>query len=112
MLGAPFLQCPLCAAFQTCRIESFRRRDPAAVCFREDRSQDLALAERHLNHLAEKAGVADIIPPGLHGRVLGVTALGSGIQAAIQNAYAAVGDLRFEGMHYRKDIGRKALARL
>jgi len=43
------------------------------------------------------------------GRVLGVTALGRDIAAAIEQAYAAVGKICFEGKHYRKDIGRKAL---
>ncbi|MCX7934321.1 MAG: phosphoribosylamine--glycine ligase, partial [Planctomycetota bacterium] len=45
------------------------------------------------------------------GRVLGVTALGDNIAAAIQRAYRAVGEINFAGMHYRKDIGQKALAR-
>ncbi len=46
------------------------------------------------------------------GRVLGVTALGANLEAAINRAYEAVGHISFEGMHYRKDIGRRALARL
>jgi len=46
------------------------------------------------------------------GRVLGVTALGANLEAAVQRAYEAVSKVSFEGMHYRKDIGRKALARL
>ena len=46
------------------------------------------------------------------GRVLGVTALGKDIPAAIKNAYAAVDKISFEGMQYRKDIGQKALALL
>jgi phosphoribosylamine--glycine ligase len=46
------------------------------------------------------------------GRVLGVTALGSNLDAAVARAYEAVGKISFEGMQYRKDIGRKALARL
>ena len=45
------------------------------------------------------------------GRVLGVTALGSGIQEAIQRAYQAVAKISWEGAYYRKDIGHKALAR-
>ncbi len=45
------------------------------------------------------------------GRVLGVTALGADIPAAIGRAYAAVGKICFEGIHFRKDIGRKALKR-
>jgi len=46
------------------------------------------------------------------GRVLGVTALGANLDSAIQRAYESVAKLSFEGMQYRKDIGRKALARL
>jgi len=45
------------------------------------------------------------------GRVLGVTALGNGIQEAIQRAYEAVAKISWEGAYYRKDIGHKALAR-
>ncbi len=43
------------------------------------------------------------------GRVLGVTALGDSIKFAIDKAYRAVNLIHFKGMHYRKDIGRKAL---
>ena len=43
------------------------------------------------------------------GRVLGVTALGADIPAAIARAYEAVAKICFEGVHFRKDIGRKAL---
>ena len=46
------------------------------------------------------------------GRVLGVTALGANLDAAVQRAYEAVKKISFDGMHYRKDIGQKALARL
>jgi phosphoribosylamine--glycine ligase len=45
------------------------------------------------------------------GRVLGVTALGNGIQEAIQRAYEAVAKISWEGAYCRKDIGHKALAR-
>ncbi len=43
------------------------------------------------------------------GRVLGVTALGNDIREAKEKAYEAVGKIRFEGMHYRKDIADRAL---
>jgi phosphoribosylamine--glycine ligase len=42
------------------------------------------------------------------GRVLGVTGLGATIKEAINKTYAAVGKINFEGMHFRKDIGKKA----
>ncbi|HVR69327.1 MAG TPA: phosphoribosylamine--glycine ligase [Vicinamibacteria bacterium] len=46
------------------------------------------------------------------GRVLGVTALGASLDAAVQRVYEAVPRISFEGMQYRRDIGQKALARL
>jgi phosphoribosylamine--glycine ligase len=46
------------------------------------------------------------------GRVLGVTALGADIPAAVSQAYAAAADITFDGMHYRRDIGHRALRRL
>jgi phosphoribosylamine--glycine ligase len=46
------------------------------------------------------------------GRVLGVTALGANLASAVQRAYEIVSKVHFDGMHFRKDIGRKALAHL
>ncbi|WP_457570370.1 phosphoribosylamine--glycine ligase [Desulfurobacterium sp.] len=43
------------------------------------------------------------------GRVLNVTAMGKDIREAIDNVYRAVSKIHFDGMHYRKDIGAKAL---
>ncbi len=43
------------------------------------------------------------------GRVLGVTALGTDTGAAIESAYSAVGKIEWDGIHYRKDIGKKAV---
>ena len=53
---------------------------------------------------------ADVVTDG--GRVLGVTALGDTVEAAIATAYAAVGAIGWDGAYCRKDIGRKALKRL
>ena len=44
------------------------------------------------------------------GRVLGVTALGDTIEQAVSEAYAAVARISWPGMHYRRDIGQRALA--
>lgn len=44
------------------------------------------------------------------GRVLGVTARGASLREAQERAYAAVRDIAFEGAHYRRDIGARALA--
>ena len=44
------------------------------------------------------------------GRVLCVTALGETVRQAQRTAYAAVADIHFDGMQYRKDIGYRAVA--
>ncbi|MDR0819371.1 MAG: phosphoribosylamine--glycine ligase [Oscillospiraceae bacterium] len=41
------------------------------------------------------------------GRVLGVTCTAADLPTAIQRAYSAVEKISFDGMHYRKDIGRR-----
>jgi phosphoribosylamine--glycine ligase len=46
------------------------------------------------------------------GRVLGVQALGGDVAAAIRAAYAGVERIRFDGAHYRRDIGHHALRRI
>lgn len=45
------------------------------------------------------------------GRVLGVTARGADINAAVDTAYAAAARISWPGVHYRTDIGRRALHR-
>jgi phosphoribosylamine--glycine ligase len=45
------------------------------------------------------------------GRVLGVTAAGEDIPSAISLAYKGAGAISFQGMHYRRDIGLKAVRR-
>jgi len=43
------------------------------------------------------------------GRVLNVTALGDDMRKAIDNCYAAAKKIQFEKMHYRQDIGHRAV---
>src|SRR5512146_216972 len=45
------------------------------------------------------------------GRVLGVTALGTTVREAIERAYRGVAAIAWDGVHYRRDIGAKALNR-
>lgn len=42
------------------------------------------------------------------GRVLGVTAAAASLEQSLSLAYEALGCIQFEGMYYRRDIGRKA----
>jgi phosphoribosylamine---glycine ligase len=43
------------------------------------------------------------------GRVLGITARAADLKTAVDRAYQAVAKIGFEGAHYRKDIGARAL---
>jgi len=60
-------------------------------------------------HAGTKLSGSDLVTSG--GRVLGVTASGPDLAAAIARSYAAVSKIHFNGMHYRRDIGRKGLKR-
>jgi phosphoribosylamine---glycine ligase len=60
-------------------------------------------------HAGTRLGAQGIETAG--GRVLGVTAGGRDLEGAISAAYRAVGEIQFEGMHFRKDIGQKGLRR-
>jgi len=60
-------------------------------------------------HAGTRLGASGLEASG--GRVLGVTASGATLDAAIANAYRAVGCVQFEGAHYRSDIGAKGLRR-
>jgi phosphoribosylamine---glycine ligase len=59
-------------------------------------------------HAGVKRQDAALVAGG--GRVLTVVAHGPTFPAAIDRVYDAVSRIRFEGMQYRRDIGRKAIA--
>jgi phosphoribosylamine--glycine ligase len=46
------------------------------------------------------------------GRVLGITARGTKIADAVNEVYRAVGEISWDGMHYRKDIAQRALKKM
>jgi phosphoribosylamine---glycine ligase len=62
------------------------------------------IPEVKLLHAGTKRQGDKIVTSG--GRVLGVTAIGDTLDAALQKAYQAAAKIRFDGMHYRRDIGR------
>jgi phosphoribosylamine--glycine ligase len=43
------------------------------------------------------------------GRVLGVTGVGASLREALTRVYAAINLIHFRGMHYRRDIGARAI---
>jgi phosphoribosylamine--glycine ligase len=61
-------------------------------------------------HAGTKVAGDRIVTDG--GRVLGVTALGDDLASAKARAYEAVKLISFPGMHFRTDIGDKALKRV
>jgi len=65
-----------------------------------------ALANVKVLHAGTKRMGEKIVTNG--GRVLGVTATGDSLGDALRKAYEAARKIRFDGMHYRRDIGRHA----
>ncbi|MCK5551679.1 MAG: phosphoribosylamine--glycine ligase, partial [Deltaproteobacteria bacterium] len=61
-------------------------------------------------HAGTARAGADILTSG--GRVLGVTALGEDAKGAIDLVYSAVKEIEWDGVHYRSDIGKRALDRM
>lgn len=61
-------------------------------------------------HAGTRLENGDVVTSG--GRVLNVVGMGRGIKEAVANTYRAVEKVRFDGMHYRKDIGHRAIARV
>ena len=77
-----------------------------------DRIRGIPAAESLLTtvfHAGTKLSGSELVTSG--GRVLGVTASGTDLKAAILSAYAAAGLIHFDGMQYRRDIAQKGLAR-
>ena len=61
-------------------------------------------------HAGTKMDGDDTVTSG--GRVVGVTALGVGIEESIKKAYSAVEKISWDGVFFRTDIGKKALGRI
>jgi phosphoribosylamine--glycine ligase len=83
----------------------YRKGDPIAV-------NDAALAKTGARLFAAGArrGAGGPLGSGLRtsgGRVLAVSALGADADEAWEKAYRALGAVGFEGMDYRRDIGRE-----
>ncbi len=62
------------------------------------------LPDAKVLHAGTKRAGEKIVTSG--GRVLGVTATGRSLPEALKKAYEGVGKIQFDGMHYRKDIGK------
>ncbi len=65
-----------------------------------------ALPGVHVFHSGTALRDGTLVTDG--GRVLGVTAVAGDVPTAIRAAYDGVSRIRFDGMHFRTDIGRRA----
>ncbi|MBI3140482.1 MAG: phosphoribosylamine--glycine ligase [Rhodocyclales bacterium] len=63
----------------------------------------------HVFHAGTALQGKDVVTAG--GRVLCITALGDTVKMAQKRAYEVAGQIRFEGMQMRRDIGHRALKR-
>ncbi len=73
----------------------------------EIRGLDAPLSDAFIFHAGTKQADGKVVTSG--GRVLGVTAKGATIKAAIDHAYAAVKKVSFDQAIWRSDIGKKAV---
>ncbi|MBF0331699.1 MAG: phosphoribosylamine--glycine ligase [Candidatus Omnitrophica bacterium] len=76
---------------------------------REIKGLDQVSADAIVFHAGTKKVEDKIVTSG--GRVLGVTAMGKDIGDALNRVYAQVHKITFEGVHFRKDIAKRALDR-
>ena len=104
---------------------SIKWHDQAAICVvmaaegypgdypKGDAITGIEAAEQLTDVTVFHAGTAEkdgrIVTAG--GRVLGVTALGDTVAAAIERAYQGVDKISWRGVQFRRDIGKKALGR-
>ncbi|HHT47723.1 MAG TPA: phosphoribosylamine--glycine ligase [Firmicutes bacterium] len=66
-----------------------------------------ALPEVYVFHGGTSAHGSHLVTAG--GRVLAVTAWGKTLEAALNKAYQGVSTIKFDGAHYRTDIGHRAI---
>lgn len=79
---------------------------PTPISGLEDASAEEGVVVYHSGTAREPA-TGEVITAG--GRVLTVTGWGDDLVTARERAYTACGKIHFEGAHYRRDIGLKAL---
>jgi phosphoribosylamine--glycine ligase len=73
----------------------------------EGLAEAAALKDAVVFHAGTKSAGGNVVTAG--GRVLGVTALGRDLRAAVAAAYKAVGKIKFAKAHWRKDIAARGM---
>ncbi len=69
--------------------------------------KDISVFHSGTKKIPGQAGKSSYVTDG--GRVLGVTGIGNTMVETLDSTYEALRRIHFEGMHYRTDIGRRAL---
>ncbi len=70
---------------------------------------DSRVEDAHVFHAGTTMQEGKVVSSG--GRVLCVTALGDSVREAQARAYELAGQIRFEGMQYRRDIGHRGISK-
>ena len=70
---------------------------------------DAKVEDAHVFHAGTALKDGKVVTSG--GRVLCVTALGDSVKEAQHRAYELAGQISFEGIQYRHDIGHRAIKR-
>lgn len=83
---------------------------PACPIFGQKIELGEELSDTAIFHAGTKRGKHGVEVSG--GRVLVVTGWGKDLKSARERAYAGVKNVRFEGQHFRRDIGHRALGKV
>ena len=73
----------------------------------DEKGQCVSNTDAYIYHAGTKLDNGKFLTAG--GRVLGVTSTADTLKEALDKSYAAVKSITFEKVHYRTDIGKKAL---
>ncbi len=90
-----------CVVIASCGYPNeYKKGFPITGIEKEKKMEDVVVF-----HAGTKMDNGKLVTSG--GRVLSVTATGTTLDEALEKSYAACGVIHFEGMYYRKDIGRR-----
>lgn len=84
--------------------ENYERGEIISGVKNAEREKDVVVF--HAGTKVASQDLATLVTNG--GRVLGVSAVGNSLEEALKKAYKAIEKISFEGMQYRKDIGKSA----
>ncbi len=105
----PPIGCSVCVTLAAEGYPDAPRLGDLITGIREAEATGATVFHAGTKQVSDDLGGHDLVTSG--GRVLGVTAGADTLQGAMDRAYAAVNKISFRGMHHRRDIAQKGLAR-